>query len=120
MSLVTFATYVLIDENNVLDATKAFVSLSLFNTLRFPLTMLPMLITNMVQVSCCFYDYSLESTFSVISIYLQTQVSVKRINKFLNSEELDPDNVQHDPSQRKLKKTFHIDLTCNAILFDDV
>ncbi|XP_075152488.1 multidrug-Resistance like Protein 1 isoform X4 [Haematobia irritans] len=77
VSLVTFATYVLIDENNVLDATKTFVSLSLFNILRFPLTMLPMLISNLVQ----------------------TQVSVKRINKFMNSEELDPNNVQHDPSK---------------------
>ncbi|XP_016987824.1 multidrug resistance-associated protein 1 isoform X5 [Drosophila rhopaloa] len=77
VSLVTFATYVLIDENNVLDATKTFVSLSLFNILRFPLTMLPMLITNLVQ----------------------TQVSVKRINKFLNSEELDPNSVLHDPSK---------------------
>ncbi|XP_032311194.1 multidrug resistance-associated protein 1 isoform X6 [Drosophila ananassae] len=77
VSLVTFATYVLIDENNVLDATKTFVSLSLFNILRFPLTMLPMLITNLVQ----------------------TQVSVNRINKFLNSEELDPNSVLHDPSK---------------------
>ncbi|XP_061394486.1 multidrug resistance-associated protein 1 isoform X9 [Musca vetustissima] len=77
VSLVTFATYVLIDENNVLDATKTFVSLSLFNILRFPLTMLPMLISNLVQ----------------------TQVSVKRINKFMNSEELDPNNVQHDPKK---------------------
>ncbi|XP_041631913.1 multidrug resistance-associated protein 1 isoform X1 [Drosophila kikkawai] len=77
VSLVTFATYVLIDENNVLDATKTFVSLSLFNILRFPLTMLPMLITNLVQ----------------------TQVSVNRINKFLNSEELDPNSVHHDPSK---------------------
>ncbi|XP_015036515.1 multidrug resistance-associated protein 1 isoform X6 [Drosophila pseudoobscura] len=77
VSLVTFATYVLIDENNVLDATKTFVSLSLFNILRFPLTMLPMLITNLVQ----------------------TQVSVKRINKFLNSEELDPNSVLHDSSK---------------------
>ncbi|XP_069963569.1 multidrug resistance-associated protein 1 isoform X5 [Bactrocera oleae] len=77
VSLVTFGTYVLIDENNVLDATKIFVSLSLFNILRFPLIMLPMLITNMVQ----------------------TQVSVKRINKFMNSEELDPNSVQHDPKE---------------------
>ncbi|XP_036328974.1 multidrug resistance-associated protein 1 isoform X2 [Rhagoletis pomonella] len=77
VSLVTFATYVLIDENNILDATKIFVSLSLFNILRFPLIMLPMLISNMVQ----------------------TQVSVQRINKFMNSEELDPNSVQHDPKE---------------------
>uniref|UniRef100_A0A182PLM5 Multidrug resistance-associated protein 1 n=1 Tax=Anopheles epiroticus TaxID=199890 RepID=A0A182PLM5_9DIPT len=77
VSLVTFATYVLVDENNVLNASTAFVSLSLFNILRFPLSMLPMLISNMVQ----------------------TSVSVKRINNFLNQEELDPDNVQHDEKE---------------------
>ncbi|XP_058451160.1 multidrug resistance-associated protein 1 isoform X7 [Malaya genurostris] len=77
VSLVTFATYVLVDENNVLDATTAFVSLALFNILRFPLSMLPMLISNLVQ----------------------TSVSVKRINKFLNQEELDPENVQHDEKE---------------------
>jgi len=43
--------YVLSDEKNILDAEKAFVSLSLFNILRFPLSMLPMLIANLVQVS---------------------------------------------------------------------
>ncbi|XP_055920592.1 multidrug resistance-associated protein 1-like [Eupeodes corollae] len=78
VSLVTFATYVLIDEKNVLDASTAFVSLSLFNLLRFPLAMLPMLISNLVQ----------------------TQVSITRINKFLNSEELDPKCVGHDKSEK--------------------
>lgn len=50
VALTTFATYVLVDPENNLDATKAFVSLSLFNILRFPLSMLPMLITNLIQV----------------------------------------------------------------------
>jgi ATP-binding cassette subfamily C (CFTR/MRP) protein 1 len=50
VSLVTFAVYVLSDDHNVLDAEKAFGSLSLFNILRFPLSMLPFLITSMVQV----------------------------------------------------------------------
>ncbi|XP_025074064.1 multidrug resistance-associated protein 1 isoform X5 [Pogonomyrmex barbatus] len=76
VSLVSFTTYVLIDEKNVLDSTTAFVSLSLFNILRFPLSMLPMMIGNIVQA----------------------YVSVKRINKFMNMEELNPNNVQHDPS----------------------
>ncbi|KAG8192593.1 hypothetical protein JTE90_015226 [Oedothorax gibbosus] len=67
VSLLTFSTYVLSSEDNHLDATTAFVSLSLFNILRFPLTMLPNLITTLVM----------------------TAVSVKRINKFLNSEELE-------------------------------
>ena len=71
VSLVTFAVYVLSDENNVLDAQKAFTSLALFNILRFPLSMLPMMITSAVQAS----------------------VSIKRINKFMRSEELDIDAV---------------------------
>lgn len=66
VALATFAVYVLIDEQNILDANKAFVSISLFNILRFPMTMLPNLITTLVLVN----------------------VSVKRINKFLNQEEL--------------------------------
>ncbi|KAK2583563.1 hypothetical protein KPH14_009513 [Odynerus spinipes] len=77
VSLVSFATYVLIDEKNVLDSETAFVSLSLFNILRFPLSMLPMMIGNIVQA----------------------YVSIKRINNFMNTEELDPNNVQHDQSE---------------------
>ncbi|XP_043683572.1 multidrug resistance-associated protein 1 isoform X6 [Vespula pensylvanica] len=77
VSLVSFATYVLIDKNNVLDSETAFVSLSLFNILRFPLSMLPMMIGNIVQA----------------------YVSIKRINNFMNTEELDPNNVHHDQSE---------------------
>lgn len=55
VALSTFTVYVLIDENNVLDAQKAFVSLALFNILRFPLNMLPMVISSMVQVSVEIY-----------------------------------------------------------------
>jgi len=54
VSLTTFAVYVLSSRDNILDAEKAFVSLSLFNILRFPLTMLPMMIANIVQVSWVF------------------------------------------------------------------
>ena len=67
VALVSFAIFVLSDESNILDAQKAFVSLTLFNMLRFPLTMLPNMITMMVM----------------------TLVSVKRLNKYLNAPELD-------------------------------
>lgn len=50
VALTTFAVYVTVDENNILDAEKAFVSLSLFNILRFPLNMLPQVISSIVQV----------------------------------------------------------------------
>lgn len=73
VALSTFAVYVLIDEQNVLDAQKAFVSLALFNILRFPLNMLPMVISSVVQAS----------------------VSLKRLRTFLSHEELQEDSVDH-------------------------
>uniref|UniRef100_A0A6Q2YTH2 Multidrug resistance-associated protein 1 n=1 Tax=Esox lucius TaxID=8010 RepID=A0A6Q2YTH2_ESOLU len=72
VALSTFAVYVMIDERNVLDAQKAFVSLALFNILRFPLNMLPMVISSMVQAS----------------------VSMKRLRVFLSHEELQEDSVE--------------------------
>ncbi|NXA36024.1 MRP3 protein, partial [Eudromia elegans] len=72
VALTTFAVYVSVDENNILDAQKAFVSLSLFNILRFPLSMLPQVISNIVQ----------------------TSVSLKRIQQFLSHDELDPNCVE--------------------------
>ncbi|ESN93302.1 hypothetical protein HELRODRAFT_115686 [Helobdella robusta] len=46
VSLTTFAVYVLSSEENVLNAEKAFVALTLFNILRNPLSMLPIFVTN--------------------------------------------------------------------------
>uniref|UniRef100_A0A672LTP6 ABC-type glutathione-S-conjugate transporter n=1 Tax=Sinocyclocheilus grahami TaxID=75366 RepID=A0A672LTP6_SINGR len=50
VSLATFAVFVSVSPNNILNAEKAFTSISLFNILRFPLAMLPQLISIMVQV----------------------------------------------------------------------
>eukprot|EP00075_Anas_platyrhynchos_P007559 XP_021127296.1 multidrug resistance-associated protein 1 isoform X6 [Anas platyrhynchos] len=76
VALSTFAVYVKIDKNNVLDAQKAFVSLALFNILRFPLNMLPMVISSIVEAS----------------------VSLKRLRVFLSHEELDPDSIIRRPT----------------------
>lgn len=51
VSLASFAVYVLVDQNNVLDAQKAFTAISLFNVLRFPMSMLPLVLSSLVQVS---------------------------------------------------------------------
>uniref|UniRef100_A0A8C7K7A4 Canalicular multispecific organic anion transporter 2-like n=1 Tax=Oncorhynchus kisutch TaxID=8019 RepID=A0A8C7K7A4_ONCKI len=59
---------------DTLYVTKAFVSLSLFNILRFPLNMLPQVISSVVQAS----------------------VSLKRIQDFLSHEELDPESVDRN------------------------
>ena len=67
VTLASFAVYVLIDDKNVLNAEKAFVSLTYFNILRFPLTMLP----------------------NMISSLIITWVSVKRLGRYLNAPELD-------------------------------
>uniref|UniRef100_A0A8C3D2D7 Multidrug resistance-associated protein 1 n=1 Tax=Cairina moschata TaxID=8855 RepID=A0A8C3D2D7_CAIMO len=74
VALSTFAVYVKIDKNNVLDAQKAFVSLALFNILRFPLNMLPMVISSIASVS------------------------LKRLRVFLSHEELDPDSIIRRPT----------------------
>lgn len=73
VSLATFAIYT--GTGNDLTPQKAFVSLALFNLLRFPLAMLPMVITSAVQA----------------------QVSIKRLKDFLLLEETSPDNIQRLP-----------------------
>lgn len=72
VSLATFATYAL--TGHPLTPDKAFVALSLFNILRFPLTMLPMLVSFMVEA----------------------YVSMKRVTKFLLMDELDPGAVKRE------------------------
>ncbi|KAM9210176.1 multidrug resistance-associated protein 1 [Dugong dugon] len=72
VALCTFAVYVTVDKNNILDAQKAFVSLALFNILRFPLNILPMVISSIVQAS----------------------VSLKRLRIFLSHEELEPSSIE--------------------------
>nr|XP_057915144.1 canalicular multispecific organic anion transporter 1 isoform X2 [Doryrhamphus excisus] len=76
VSLATFAVFVGVSSDNLLTAEKAFTSISLFNILRFPLAMLPMLIAAIVQ----------------------TAVSRRRLEKFLGGEDLESDVVRHDPS----------------------
>lgn len=55
ISIVSFASFILIDENNVLDANKAFVSLSLINIIRTPMAVIPHMISSMINVSCIDY-----------------------------------------------------------------
>uniref|UniRef100_A0AAQ5XYZ7 ABC-type glutathione-S-conjugate transporter n=1 Tax=Amphiprion ocellaris TaxID=80972 RepID=A0AAQ5XYZ7_AMPOC len=68
IALIVFGVYVLIDEQNVLDAQKIFVSVALINILKTPLSQLP---------------------FAV--------VSVRRLGNFLSQDELKPDNVERLP-----------------------
>ena len=75
VALATFTTYSLAYLHNPeqqLTADRAFVALSLFNILQFPLTILP----------------------EFISMTVQARVSVKRLSTFLKNEELDPNLVE--------------------------
>lgn len=50
VTLVTFLTYVFTSDTGYLSAQKAFTSLALFNILRFPINLLPMMISYVIQV----------------------------------------------------------------------
>lgn len=50
VAVASFAVYVLSDSSHVLLPETAFVSLSLFNIMRFPMQTLPMMFTQLVQV----------------------------------------------------------------------
>ena len=50
VALMSFGAYVLSSPDHILDARRAFVSLSLFNLITFPMSILPGVIATMVQV----------------------------------------------------------------------
>ncbi|ETE66837.1 Canalicular multispecific organic anion transporter 1, partial [Ophiophagus hannah] len=74
VSVATFAVYVMVDEDNILDAQKAFTSIALFNILRFPLGMFPLTLSSMVQV----------------------KVSTDRLERYLGSEDLNTSAIWHN------------------------
>uniref|UniRef100_A0A8D3C892 ABC-type glutathione-S-conjugate transporter n=1 Tax=Scophthalmus maximus TaxID=52904 RepID=A0A8D3C892_SCOMX len=70
VSIVSFAVFVGVSSENILTPEIAFTSISIFNLIRFPLSMLPIL----------------------VALLVQTVVSKDRLEKFLGSEELESDN----------------------------
>ncbi|XP_040290616.1 canalicular multispecific organic anion transporter 1-like [Bufo bufo] len=76
VSVASFAVYVVVDPKNILNAERAFTSISLYNILRFSLCMLPMLISRMVQ----------------------TKVSCARLEKYLGGDDLDNSAISNDPT----------------------
>lgn len=73
VTFFSLVAFVLVDKNNVLNAEIAFVSIAFLNILRFPMSAIPIVISNILQII----------------------ISTKRINTFLNLDELDPKNVTH-------------------------
>nr|APD26520.1 ATP-binding cassette transporter subfamily C member 1 X4 protein [Brachionus koreanus] len=76
VSVVSFGIFVFINDASNLTAETAFVSLSLFNSMRHPLAMLPNTISNIIQAN----------------------ISVKRISTFLLKEEIDQSSIIADKS----------------------
>jgi len=67
VSVVSFGVYLAIVPDGVLDSTKTFVSISLFNIIKFPLNMMPRVFTALINA----------------------QVSAKRIKNYLLSSDID-------------------------------
>uniref|UniRef100_A0AAX7U300 ABC-type glutathione-S-conjugate transporter n=1 Tax=Astatotilapia calliptera TaxID=8154 RepID=A0AAX7U300_ASTCA len=78
IAFAMFGVYVMLDDKNVLDAQKVFVSMALINILKTPLSQLPF----------------------AISTTLQAVVSLKRLGKYLCSEELKMENVSKKIEKR--------------------
>ena len=72
--ITSFSTYVM--SGNELTGVKAFVTMYYITIIRIPLGIFPM----------------------VVSYIVQAMVSLKRIDKFLNNEELEEDNIENQPS----------------------
>ena len=73
--ITSFFTYVL--SGNELNGVKAFVTLNYVEILRFPLGILP----------------------GGVYYIIQAMISLKRIDKFLNNEELEDEAIEHQPSE---------------------
>ena len=77
VSVTSFATFVLVDEENLLTLDIVFVSIALFHILRYPLSILPTLVTG----------------------FITTSNSVERINNFLRLEDFRA-VMQYDPGKQ--------------------
>ncbi len=86
VAAASFGTFVLSDpENNILTPSRTFVSIGLFNILRFPLSFLPGMITYVVQFT----------------------VSNKRVREYLAADELDPSIVDRSTSRGQYSHKRH-------------
>ncbi|GFT16603.1 multidrug resistance-associated protein 1 [Trichonephila clavipes] len=80
VSIACFATYLLLDSNNVLDPTKAFVSLTLMDQLRFALFEIP----------------------EALSELIQCRISLERLRQFFITENMDPNAVGDSTDKGRL------------------
>ena len=97
-----FATYAFSSSDHILSADVIFVSLSLLNILRFPMTLVPLLIVYLVQVKT-----ALRNERQNLNTFLKASVSFTRLNKFMNCDELQQDAVEESQNSKgKMKICF--------------
>ncbi|KAG7215736.1 hypothetical protein INR49_021957, partial [Caranx melampygus] len=80
VALSVFGVYVWIDEKNILDAQKIFVSVALINILKTPLSQLPFAMSTAMQA------------LEILAI-----VSLRRLTNFLCQDELKSNNIKRLP-----------------------
>ena len=73
VALLSFTTYVLVDDDNILTPQKAFTTITYMRIMKMPMAMFPYIIIGLVQAN----------------------VSLKRVNKFMSNEELDEKMVSN-------------------------
>lgn len=83
VSCCTFGLFVVLNKNTSLSTDIVFPALSLFNLLSFPLAVVPMVITNIIEA----------------------QVAISRLTKFLTSTELQTNAVTKGPRATKVGDT---------------
>lgn len=87
MTLVTFAVFVHISADHMLTAETAFRALATFGMLTHTFNALP----------------------HIICHFLRSFVSIRRLEKFLNNDEIQEDIVMHNPSgTRTIYDSYHV------------
>ena len=92
ITIVSFGSFIAINDSEMFTSNVVFVSLSLFNILRFPLVILP----------------------SIISTMIAAQVSVQRIENFLLNEEINDKDIEHADLGDIAVKASNVDLSWSA------
>lgn len=95
----TFSTFLYLSDSNFLVPSRAFVCLTLFNMIRTPLYMLPLLVSNLVQV------ISVQNILKFIitnCLFKKTRVALKRITNFLLLDEMDENQITKNNVESKI------------------
>lgn len=95
VSLATFGIYFLLDEENILTATKVFTSISLFNILRIPLFDLPVIISAVVQEEGVYSIKTIQAM--LVTLTWTSSVCIEYCNQTANHRKIFVVKAQFEP-----------------------